>query len=160
MARIALQRVETTMSDTDTAESFPAMLRRVLGSRLKPDVAAFPDMFAEDGVMELPFAPPGFRTRLEGRDAVVAHLQMATKLIKLGTMSNVVTHETSDPDVVIVEFEGSGQGLATGEPYEQRYVSVIRVRDGEIVHYRDYWNPIAVLRTLKGKEILASFAVG
>ncbi|QKE92953.1 hypothetical protein HN018_22320 (plasmid) [Lichenicola cladoniae] len=36
------------MFATDTVESFPAMLRRVL--RLKPDVASFPDMFAADGV--------------------------------------------------------------------------------------------------------------
>lgn len=160
MTRIALQRMEPTMSDTDTAESFPAMLRRVLGDRLKPDVTTFPDMFAEDGVMELPFAPPGLKLRLEGRDAIIAHLQTVTKLIKLDAMSNVITHETSDPDVIIVEFEGSGQGVITGEPYDQHYISVIRVRDGNIVHYKDYWNPIAVLRTLKGEETMALLAVG
>ncbi len=148
------------MSDTETQESFPAMLRRVLGERLKPDVTAFPDMFAADGVMELPFAPPGMKTLLEGRDAIAAHFQTATKLIKLNTMSHVVTHETSDPEVIIVEFAGSGQGLATGEPYDQRYISVIRVRDGDIVHYKDYWNPIAVLRTIKGEDIMKAFAVG
>lgn len=148
------------MSDTTTAESFPAMLRRVLGKRLKPGVTAFPDMFAVDGVMELPFAPPGFKTLLEGQDAIVAHFQMATKLIKLNNMSHVITHETSDPEVIIIEFAGSGGGLTTGEPYDQRYISVIQVRDGSIVHYKDYWNPIAVLRTLKGEEVLKAFAVG
>ena len=148
------------MSDTDTNESFPAMLRRVLGERLKPDAATFPDMFAADGVMELPFAPPGFKPLLKGRDAIAAHFQMATKLIKFHTMSHVVTHETSDPEVIIVEFAGSGQGLTTGEPYDQRYISVIRVRDGNIVHYKDYWNPIAVLRTIKGEEVMKAFAVG
>ncbi len=148
------------MSATDTVESFPAMLRRVL--RFKPDVASFLDMFAADGVLELPFAPPGFRTPLVGRDAIAAHLQMASNLIKLDnlTVSEVVTHETSDPEVLVVEFAGLGHGLATGEPYDQRYVSVIRVRDGNIVHYKDYWNPIAVLRTIKGEQILKAFAVG
>ena len=46
------------------------------------------------------------------------------------------------------------QALITGEPYDQRYISVIRVRDGHIVHYKDYWNPLALLRTLKGEEVM------
>ena len=108
------------MSDTGTVESFAAVLRRVLGERLKPDVTTFPDMFAADGVMELPFAPPGMKTLLEGQDAIAAHFQMATGLIKLINMVNVVTHETSDPEVIIIEFAGFGQGLTTGEPYDQR----------------------------------------
>ena len=148
------------MSATDTVEGFPAMLRRVL--RIKPDVASFPDIFATDGVLELPFAPPGFKTPLTGRDAIAAHLQRASSLIKLDNLSvsQVVAHETSDSEVVVVEFAGSGHGLATGEPYDQRYISVIRARDGNIVHYTDYWNPIAVFLTIKGEEIMKTFAVG
>lgn len=148
------------MTNADTAESFPAMLRRVLGERLRPGAETFPDMFAVDGVLELPFAPPGFKTPLEGRDAVAAHFRRVMELIRLDGMSEVVAHETGDPEVLVVEFAASGQGLATGEPYGQRYVSVIRVRGGEIVHYRDYWNPIAVLRTLKGEGIMDAFTVG
>jgi ketosteroid isomerase-like protein len=109
--------------------------------------------------MELPFAPPGMKTLLQGRDVVAAHFEMATKLIEFSTMSDVVTPETGDPEVVIVEFAGSGKGLTTGEPYDQRYISVIRVRDGYIAHYKDYWNPIAVLRIIKGAEVLKAFAV-
>ncbi len=138
------------MPDAGANESFPAMLRQVLGERLKPDATTFPETFAADGVLELPFAPPGFKPLLEGRDAIAAHFQMATKLIKLDAMSQVVAHGTSDPEIVIVEFAGFGQGVTTGEPYDQRYVSVIRTRDGNIVHYKDCWNPIAVLRTIKG----------
>ena len=148
------------MPATDTSESFPAMLRRVLP--LKPDVANFVDMFAADALLELPFAPPGFKTPLKGRDAIAAHLQMASNLIKLDDLavSDVLAHETSDPEVTVVEYAGSGHGLATGEAYEQRYISVIRVQDGSIAHYKDYWNPIAVLRTIKGEDIMKAFAVG
>ena len=48
--------------------------------------------------------------------------------------------------------------MATGEPFEQRYISVIRLRDGYIVHYRDYWNPIAALQTMRGREFVESLA--
>jgi hypothetical protein len=35
---------------------------------------------------------------------------------------------------------------------------VIRVRDGHIVHDKDYWNPLALLRTLKGEEVMKAVA--
>lgn len=40
------------MSQPNLTESFPAMLRRVLGDRLAPEAETFPDMFAVDGVLE------------------------------------------------------------------------------------------------------------
>ena len=73
-------------------------------------------------------------------------------------MSDVAKHQTSDPEVSILEFASSGRAVATGEPFDQRYISVIRVRDGHIVHYKDYWNPIAVLRTMRGREFVKSLA--
>jgi hypothetical protein len=54
------------MSDTGIVESFPAMLRRVLRDRLKPDVTTFPDTFGAVGALEYPCALPGLRTPLAG----------------------------------------------------------------------------------------------
>ena len=66
---------------------------------------------------------------------------------------NVSEIEVGDPDTVVLEFFGRGEGVITGEAYEQRYISVIRLRDGRITHYKDYWNPIAVLQAVKGSEV-------
>lgn len=159
LVRFALNRMENKMSDTTILESFPAMLRRVLGERLAPELTTFPDMFAADGVLEYPYAPPGLRTPLVGRDAIVANFQIIRKLLRVDTVTDVVVHETADPQLVMLEFAGHGEGLITGEPYEQRYVSVIRLREGYIVHYKDYWNPLALLRTLKGEEILTALTM-
>jgi hypothetical protein len=30
------------------------------------------------------------------------------------------------------------------------------MRDGYIVHYKDYWNPVAALRTLRGQTFVQS----
>jgi hypothetical protein len=183
-ARLALQMMENKMSDTRTlliaaaltamttsafaqaaaptpgiVESFPAMLRRVLGDRLEPGVTTFPDMFGADGVLEYPYALPGLRTPLVGRDAIVANFQIIRKLLRIDNVTEVVVYNTDDPQVVMIEFAGHGEGLITGEPYDQRYISVIRVRDGHIVHYKDYWNPLALLRTLKGEQIMKAVAM-
>ena len=138
------------MSETDSAESFPAMLRRVLGRRLKPAAETFPDMFAADGVLEYPYAPPGLHTPMAGRDAIIANFQRIRKQLRIDGVTDVCEIEVSDPDVIVLEFSGHGEGLITKEAYRQRYISVIRMRDGNIVHYKDYWNPIALLHAVKG----------
>ena len=59
-------------------------------------------------------------------------------------LDDVVLHRTDDAEVVIGEFTATGVVTPTGAPYAMRYIGVVRVRDGEIVSYRDYWNPLAV----------------
>lgn len=158
-AHLALHMTENKMSDSSIVETFPAMLRRILGDRLEPGVTTFPDMFDSDGVLEYPYALPGLKTPLVGRDAIIANFQIIRKLLRIDNVTDVVVHKTDDPQVVMIEFAGHGEGLLTGEPYEQRYISVIRVRDGYIVHYKDYWNPLALLRTLKGQEVMKAVAM-
>ncbi len=138
------------MSKSGIAESFPAMLRRVLGDRLKPDAETFPDMFAVDGVLEYPFAPPGLNTPIAGREAIVANFQRIRPLLRIDGVTNVSEIQVNDPEMVVLEFSGYGEGLITKEAYDQRYISVIRLRDRHIAHYKDYWNPIPFVRAVKG----------
>ena len=140
------------MSKIDAVETFPAMLRRVLGDRLKAEADTFPDMFAPDGVLEYPYAPAGLNSPIAGRDAIVANFERMRPLLRVDSVADVVEIEARDPAVVVLEFTGRGAGVATGEAYIQRYISVIELRDGQIARYKDYWNPIALLRAVKGSE--------
>ena len=65
----------------DAVQSFSAMLRETLGERLNPGAETFVQMFAEDGVMEFPYALPSPR-RLEGREALAAHLAYLARLVE------------------------------------------------------------------------------
>ena len=145
---------------TDTVKSYSAMLRLALGDRLVPEAESFFEMVSENGIVEFPFAPPGFAPRLQGREALGAHLARVGGRVEFHRMTDPIIHETADPEVLIIEFDGFGQGVTTGEPYEQRYISVVRTRDGHIVHIREYWNPLAVLRTLKGQATVDAMAEG
>lgn len=130
------------------------MLRAALGDLLADDAHHFLDMFAEDGVIEFPYAPPGGTARLQGRPALADYLPRVTAAIRFDTVSTPTVHRTHNPEVLILEFSAEGHGLQTGLSYDQRYISVITVRAGRIVHYRDYWNPLVVLRTLGGEGAL------
>lgn len=113
----------------------------------------FSDLFAADGVLEYPFAGPGMPSRIEGREAIAEFhgnlSQLRTRIDREGATWTL--HETTDPEVVIAEFEHHGTIVPEGKPYELIAVGVMRVRDGEIVSYRDYMNPLAIA-ALAGDE--------
>lgn len=139
--------------------SFSDLLRTALGTRLAAGADSFLDMVAEDVVMEFPYAPAGLVDRLEGKEAIAAHLERLGGMLEIDSMSEPVVHQSTDPDLFVLEFEGHGRGVETGEAYDQNYISVIRLRQGKIVHYRDYWNPLVVLRALGG-SLAASAEAG
>ncbi len=60
----------------------------------------------------------------------------------------VVVHETADPEVIVAEFDLPGEVAATGEPYRIPFIQVLRVRDGEIVSMRDYFDTRAMSEAL------------
>jgi uncharacterized protein len=66
------------------------------------------------------------------------------------------TWETDDPQVVVTQITHHGQSNVTGAPYQFTALGVIRVRDGEIVRYDDYMDPIALARLLGRTSELAA----
>jgi uncharacterized protein len=113
---------------------------------------AFADLFAADGVLTYPFALPGTPRELRGRDAIRAFHGAASEqrgMLEIEGLDAVV-RETDDPEVVVTEIEHHGHSHGSGGPYRFRALGVIRVRDGEIVTYDDYMDPIA-MATLLGR---------
>jgi ketosteroid isomerase-like protein len=50
-------------------------------------------------------------------------------------------HQTSDPEVLIAEFEVVGRMQSDGDEFRLPYVQRLRVRNGQIIEFRDYWPP-------------------
>lgn len=70
-----------------------------------------------------------------------------------------LVRQTDDPEVVVTEITHHGWSRSTNEPYRHLALGVIRVRDGEIVRYDDYMNPVAVARLLgRTRELAAALA--
>ncbi|MGW0435357.1 nuclear transport factor 2 family protein [Micromonospora sp. NPDC003197] len=108
------------------------------------DMTGFLALFADDGVMEFPFASDGQPSRVAGRAALHDYLIDYPQTLDIREIFDVNLHETADPAVIVTEFTASGVVVATGRSYQLRYIAVLTIRDGRIVHYRDYWNPLAV----------------
>lgn len=125
---------------------------------LKHDMAGFAGLWAEDGVLEFPFAGPGYPKRVEGREAIREYLRDYPNLLDIREVTAKTVHETTDPAVAVAEFTVAGVVVATQKPYELSYIAVITVADGLIRHYRDYWSPLAAAEILGGAdELTAAF---
>lgn len=137
------------------------LVDKALDLLLAHDMAGFAGLWAADGAIEFPFAPPGYPRQVTGRDAIADYLKDYPNQLDIQAITEQTIHETADPAVVVVEFEVAGTVVRTGQPYRMRYIGVITVRDGEIVHYRDYWNPLAAAEAMGGlDQLMTTFAGG
>ncbi len=140
----------------DPFSSFSGLLRAALGDLLAPEAGTFLDMVADNIVMEFPYAPPGGVPRVEGKAALAEYLPGAASLITIESMSQPVVHRAQDSNIAILEFTCAGHGTETGITYDQTYISVVTLADGYITHYRDYWNPLILLRAMGGDDAIAA----
>ena len=110
---------------------------------LNGDADGFAALFATDAVIESSFAgPPGTPVRLEGREAIREYSRrvMASPL-RLEDFEVAELYQTQDPEVVITEMRAKGTVTTTGRPFTTTSVQIIRIREGRIVHSRDFADP-------------------
>lgn len=113
---------------------------------------AFAALWAEDGVLEFPYAPEGRRNRYEGRDAIVAYMSGTTNRIAVDGVSELRYHPQLDPNAMVVELQIKGRALTTGKPYPQRYVTFFELDGGLIRSYREYWSPLITMEAFGGYD--------
>jgi ketosteroid isomerase-like protein len=105
-----------------------------------------PNLYAERTHVVHPFDPrraPALRTRDELRE----HFRPTDATPRLHRRAADITiHQTTDPEVIVAEFEYQGTITDTGEPFAQPAIFVLRVRNGEIVSSRDYFDHLTAAR--------------
>ncbi|GAA3781475.1 nuclear transport factor 2 family protein [Micromonospora maritima] len=127
------------------------VVERILRAGREGDVEAFVELMAPEGYIEWPFRPAGVPGRVRGRADVRRHLtEAAGTLVTFDEYRDLVIHETLDPEVVVVEYDAVGTLVASGAPFAQTVIAVFRVRDGLVVSYRDYINPLPLIEALTG----------
>lgn len=103
------------------------------------------ELYAEETCVEHPFSPLGDEP-LRSREELRRHFSAGKDLPPLHQEpAGITVHETTDPEVIVAEFEYRGTG-ENGEPFRVPCVFVLRVRDGEIVASRDYIDHISSAR--------------
>ena len=141
------------MGKTNQTNNTPAatqLLRNSLDRFLAKDMKGWSELCAEDVVAEFPFAPEGSPARIEGRAALYEYLRNYPSFIDVKEIPTLKTYATDDANVAIAEWSASGVVIGNGNPYEMSYATFVTFRDGLIVNYREYWNPMAFIAAMSG----------
>ncbi len=128
------------MSESPTPRTVFERLSRGISEERWKELA---DLYAEDAVVERPFAGAA-HGRIEGRETIRAHFGGTSAAGLRLVARNVVVHKTTDPEVIIAEYDydiTSDRRTAT-----VANVQVLRIRDGLIRWSRDYHDHLAIAR--------------
>ncbi|MEO3823976.1 nuclear transport factor 2 family protein [Actinomadura sp. B10D3] len=105
-------------------------------------------LYAEDAVVEQPFALPPAPPRLEGRATIDRHFRAAGAGPLELRARDVVVHDTADPEVIVAEYGYEGRAATTGRTFSVANIQVLRVRDGLVVESRDYHDHAGLARAM------------
>ena len=96
------------------------------------------------------FAALGRPRRIEGKTAFLAMAgpARAAMPIRIDECAIETVHETADPEVIVVEYRLGGVKPATGERGATDLIAVLRVRDGQVVHWREYQDTLAIAQAM------------
>ena len=134
---------------TTTNSSARQTIERFLAAAVSPTPGDMADCYAERFVIEMPFAAGLAPERTETtREELRTRVTAGLAARRYTRAVDVRIHETADPEVVVVEYRLEGRKVADDSPFSLAFVMVVTVRDGLIVHSRDYSNPIDGARLL------------
>lgn len=108
------------------------------------------ELWAQDVVVEVPLAPAGRPRRFEGRESFLALARQGRRElpVRFDEARNVVLHQTTDPAVIVVEYELAGTLTATGKAGAASFIGVLTARNGQIAHWREYQDTAAMAQVL------------
>lgn len=102
------------------------------------------DLLAEDVVFEYVITVPGYPRRVEGRQGIIDLYSNYGDYTTLHSADNLRIHHDPKTSTVVLEYEVHGTSAVTGRPYDNRFVSVVTIKDRKVTHWRDYLDPLAV----------------
>ena len=99
-------------------------------------------LWAKDALFEMPWELGG-PVAIRGRDAIMAESDEWWTRLEANRFYDLVIFETSDPDVFWVTVKSETVEKSTHATRITDFVNYFRLRDGEVAHRIEYFNPSA-----------------
>ena len=106
------------------------------------------DTIADDALFEFRYSFPGWPQAVRGRANLMALYSGYGNNIMLHRGDALAVHPSTDGRVVVIEYEVHGTILASGAPYDNRFVSVVTIENRKIIRWRDYMDSLAAWMAL------------
>jgi ketosteroid isomerase-like protein len=117
------------------------------GLRDDVDGAHYFDALSDDVVFEFRYEFPGWPAVVRGRKALMdLYLGYA---MTLTSADGLIVHHDRDAGVVILEYDVHGRS-PSGRAYDNRFVSIVEIKDRKITRWRDYMDSLAAMTAIRG----------
>lgn len=114
------------------------------GLKGEVDGEHFWDAVDEDAVFEFLYNFEGFPNKLEGRKTYMDWFGGYSNI--LHSADGLRVYKSENPaNTIILEYAVHGTVPSTGKAYDNRFCSIITIKDRKIVHWRDYMDSLAVV---------------
>ncbi len=102
------------------------------------------DLLADDVVFEYVISVPGYPRRVKGRQKIIDLYSDYDSYMTVRSADHLRVYRDLAASVIVLEYEVHGESSQTGRPYNNRFVSIVTVKNGKVTKWRDYLDPIAV----------------
>lgn len=112
------------------------------------------DYFADHAVWEMPFAPEPLAKEVPGRHLIGHFVDWFFQSVPDLRIESLVVHDTTDPELFILELRGRATVAQTGNIYANTYCTHMRISGGKVVLMREYFDP-SIVQNAFGAEVIA-----
>jgi len=113
------------------------------GLRGEVDGNNFWDVVAEDAVFDFMYHIPNFTTRFNSRNEYMSWFESYSP--ELHSADNLKIYKAESGGVIILEYEVHGIIPSNGKSYDNRFCSIITIKNRKIVYWRDYMDSLSVM---------------
>ncbi len=131
------------MDDNTRRAANRALFGSVLDTISAGEFDRLAEFMTDDLVFDLPYGPDFIPNPIEGLEQWNQMQLMMFKLFSSFVLELGEVHECLDPDEIVVEYRSNAVVARNGNAYCNRYIGVVRFRDGKISHWREFHNPQA-----------------
>jgi uncharacterized protein len=137
-----LQEIVTQKPETVIRQENEQSIRNFLELLSQKRMDEWLALWDEQGVQDMPYSPKGFPKRLEGKGAIAKHYSALPTSVGRMVFPDLVIYPTTEPNTFFAEYRGEIEIKATGKPYNNNYAALFKFRNGRIVLFREYYDPI------------------
>jgi ketosteroid isomerase-like protein len=109
------------------------------------------DAIADEAQFEFLYRFPGWPAVIRGRENLIAAYSGYGNNIVLEKGDGLAVHHDKERGVVTLEYQVHGKAVKTGAAYDNRFVSIVTIKNRRIVRWRDYMDSLAAWQALTGK---------
>ena len=115
----------------------------------------FFDMLAEDVVFDFIITVPNYPRHIVGRDNLIELYRGYGSTFFLDRCYDLRVHQSPSTSSVVLEYSSEGRVVATGQPYGNRYISVVVIKDRKVTAVARLPGSTAGLRRPRGTPLRA-----